>query len=57
MRVLVEDGLHGLGDFGDYLSFLFLGNAIAGDTNADERHAKISSSSPIEVIGGKWSGL
>lgn len=44
VRILVEHRLHGFGDLGDDLGFLFFGNAVAGDTNADERHGRVSSS-------------
>jgi len=44
----VEDAFQGFSDFGDHLSFLLGGNAIAGDAYAYERHEE----SPVALSSG-----
>jgi hypothetical protein len=62
VRILVEDALQGFSDFGDHLSFLLRGNAIAGDAYAYERHEESPSDLPFGMNGSAlefnvWSSL
>jgi hypothetical protein len=43
--------LQGFSDFGDHLSFLLRGNAIAGDAYAYERHEESPSDLPFGMNG------
>lgn len=51
VRILLQDAFQGFSDFGDHLSFLLRGNAIASDAYAYERHEESPSDLPFGMNG------